>query len=335
MAPELFQNSPSAVAATSLITSRLKLGADAKIPLPGWAAFLVSLGQRVSREAFVLSSASRQVVVITVPNRNFAALLITSGFLTEYYQRLEALDVDQHFQRLSELTVGASLLYSQSAEGPSRIVNYECVTDTPFGSAIRVRDGKNFLSLAKDRSLQLRPIATKRVAKARAPKNVGLDLLDVLLSSDVAAEIKTSSSCDALIVGNKSRNLFEATEGRFSVATATRPVSGVLADILRPRDMTGKHSRSRIEAVAEAESTPGSPAVVVADGQTAMNVLEGRWPSSQHVVVLDRSDFSFESACQRVYVELTRGWKDLPWLTELNVPTGMEVVGYTEKIRKC
>ncbi len=322
-------------------SDRLKVGPLGKNVLPEWCRLLLELGQSIASNADE-TIRTRQVVVCTVPARSYAALLIASGILLDRYESIQNTSPEEHFESLIALPPNTPLMLrppgSSTTTSKVRLVGH---LERGGVEYIKIEERKGRLRLLpKDQCLRLARVETTNTSRfgSRRDMRQDLGLLEAMLPTEVALSVVSSSSFECLILGHAEKNLIESEEGIFSAFVDGTVRTGALRDFVRPANESGAHSRTRIDSVSGANQTltanSDKPAVIIADGATALFALDHRWRDHDQVIVLDRSSPPFDGALDQINANLIRGYDELTWLKELTVPAGIELTGYVQVVRR-
>lgn len=306
------------------------------MPLPAWARFMISLGERVATSG---PEKPGLVVALSVPARAFAATLIAaSAVITAFREGPSASDAAAHFDYLASLADGTAITHHRAnSVQQGRLVGVEA---SPYDGRpvvrIRLRKEDRLLPVGLCREIQvIDDPGTLKVRREKLIRHPAF-LSSALPGIDVAV-LSASSRLDCVIVGAKQLLEDELIANEFAAGDGKSVYTGSLQEIVRARNVTAKKGAYRsalVSAISEDADVPVSsspPGVVVFDGARAFNNYRSRWPSSKWVVILDRGLPSAQEGAAAVNQGYATRADDSDVLARLAVPPGIEALSYVER----
>jgi hypothetical protein len=271
------------------------------IPLPAWATYFWTLGEKIGETA---TKIPRVITVVSVPTRDFVAAFAATGFLSAWSISAQLTDPNV-------LPVGQHVFVPFSGELRLAVVSgREPVLDPLTGRSVEAvvvdfKDKyKTKVKLCPGRTHRL--IRTTQTfsagTKQRARPPEPTQLCDSAVHGDPAV-YEESESLDCVILGNPRVLEPELTAQEFR---PLRQRSGTLSGIVRAKEFSpGEpwHTRIISSRVRSLPEFPGAPALVIFDGARTFKKWRLHFGSSNSLVILDRSDPEYASTVQVVEEE--------------------------------
>ncbi|NNB93701.1 hypothetical protein HI113_07235 [Corallococcus exiguus] len=292
-------------------------------PLPSWAMFLFQLGTVMGAWTH---PKERLIAAVSLPTRAYAALLIAAGFLSER-------SIYKQMGGTASLEPGSSV-FVQDAFGWYR-ARVEGPVVLPGGEpALRLKIAKDVTEyLLAKRTRRIRRSAKTHVFTGRRKSYdqytpVDSDLCEQLLKGDTTTYLATPG-LDCLIAGAVGEMQGELSTTEFWAVESSGKCRGRLAEVVRPFGFEGIGNSWHTRVLGThnplvATLAPAKPEVVILDGGAACRRWRTSFPSSEMIMVLDRSVPNVgEGASEVIEMHASRlegGGPELP-----PVPEGMEV----------
>ena len=274
-------------------------GDHASRALPQWAGVVAGLGEALAE----IDPGQRRIVVgITLPARGYAAALAAAAHVLRRNQLepMEPSDADIHFE----------VLRAQPEGTPIKLLQGGRVHDGRL-LGIEEREGKELLTISTRGMKRYLPKAVALSVSVADRAKAGADLrsrrIDIppllapFLTDKEAAAFMTQTRLDCVIAGTMTQIAADLTEPSFTADAGARSL-GSLQDLARAAGAPGASSASRAQLIAggasEEELPDNAPRLVIFDGGRAYVRLAHAWPASHHLVVIDRSHASAESAAE-------------------------------------
>ena len=301
---------------------------DREHPLPDWARWFIAVGQATADNA--PDPTHRQWLVVTLPDRRFAAALCAHGITCALARSTNILDVESRF---ADSIPGDSYLTWLDANGQTRfgrylgiergLIHYQRRDHGGWGpSARRTIDmATSFWPASGD---------TESVGAHDPAEHSGFALAATGCSAE---QFLARSDIDTVIVGIRTEIENELTSDTFACSGER----GTLIDTVRPRELVGhgQHYRSTVlSSASRPDQTEGStchgPAIF--DGPGAY--LRHRDSVSAHtcIVILDRWQPASAEAASTARIERNETWIEAPVPHLPPVPPGIEVYQWTEEL---
>jgi hypothetical protein len=288
------------------------------------------------------SDGRRLIVGLSVPTRAYAAVLAGTGAVLARAQRLDPAEADaeSYFEYLGDLPKGTSVSWNNgTSKRPGVLLGMK---DTPLGRRLMIQvsmsgDLREACTLESCLGVQVLDDTVKLPMGAgrRRSAGSGVPVLAKLLPGPAIFPFVSRTTLDCLMVGVGSTLTAECSE-ELGVhdPTSDRYLSAPIAQLLRVRVPTGAKDtyRSVIAATASAKMMQvlagARPGVVVFDGAQAYLRWRTSWPSTQALLVLDRSEAHAEEGAaaldqDRMLYGDTEGVPEFPEL-----PDGIEITAY-------
>lgn len=259
------------------------------------------------------SGNSRLIAAVATPVRAFAAALCGVGAVLRLSAEPVAVDVGRRLAELTALPLGASVVCRNDNAKTQRGVfaGFDEIDGCRFvvvdigGSVARKIPVERCdrIEVFDGEAPSGRRVATVRTAKA--------GLVSAAFGDGDATAFLRASRLDCILVARERELEFEVGEP-FALVSGRNTVEGCLQDLLRIMRFGRKGDAHRCDVVptiswpVRRDQKP-SPAVVVFDGAHAYLRWGEIWPSSHHIVVLDRRDSRFDEAVDRVNATHIRG----------------------------
>ena len=304
-------------------------------PVPSWAAFFLSLGERV---ALAHEGGRRVTVVVVPPVRCFAAATAaTAAVVAVAYVAQAVPDVEEHFNVLARLPLDAALVVKMGTriyagkfagvedcgQGPGIRVNYQGMTHyIPKQLCQRVQVGAG----------------GKRTLPRGSPRSSRSDFgpIAAIVGREVAVQFVSVPTVDVVLVGNVALLSQELS------AVLVRPTSvesgGIvaLAGLLRAaRSLPeGGISRSMLvsDRVAEFEMpVSDTPHVVVFDGARAFARYRTEFMQSSWIAILDRCSPAFMEGAEIANEEFATRTGEANLVSKATIPPGTEVQAFQRR----
>jgi hypothetical protein len=304
-------------------------------PLPGWARYLIELGQF----AVLHRLPDRRLVVgISVASRAYAALFAALGVATAAYEDPEKGDPRAHFDWLASLPVRTRLRYRHGTHlYCGELLGVEQRAGDEHLAIRTLSAGLTYLR-RWDMCGDIQPLEPGEEFVRRRPLTANPTFLAACWPGLDPLVHASYTSLDCLLIGIKDALRPEALEQEF-VCPVGAAVShtGVLNDLLRcdafehnPND----HDRTTILS-SFADEVPSRlkrevPPAVVFDGAAAYLRLRSHWRKSPWIVVIDRTSAAAIAAGDAFNQELALSLNDAD---VGKPPAGFEVRAYYEAFR--
>lgn len=311
-------------------------------PMPGWGAFLLTLGAKVSD----LAVEERVVAAASLPTRDFAALLISAGIVVASSARpVHQMTPRAYFDYLAALPIGTPVTLREGSRQKAGVLQGVDITDGEERLIVQVQPnhfgGLRHLLPVSECSRVSRADVGKLSRGERGRRILGVtDFLRAAMPGSDAYAFASQSRLDCLLVCNLTSLREEATAKCFAAVGGSggAPKPGAIQDLIRCRKLntSGRHYRSDARASAadprEYVRTAGTPPVVVFDGASAFLRWRHLFRSSRWIIVLDRSARGTEYAAEAVEQDYVQSRvSDTDPFTDLALPPGVELLGYLSK----
>lgn len=274
--------------------------------LPGWARFFISAGAGLATGT---DDQCRTVFAIAVPARGYGATLSASGAVLARAKVPIDRDIHAHFAFLSSLPAGALVRYI-SPKGTKYVGKLERLAIPDRNGYVAFRSGEIVHRIPVESCCGIQPITDEsvRVPKRWSPQPASPDagLVDALLEPDVRASFRFRSRIECVVVGNERALLDEATAAPFAIVRpGKQPLDGRLQDVLRVRRSCryGEGYRSEVYPASGGRSLdglPSPPPLAIFDGSLAFLNRGSLFPSSNWLVILDRTEPRFLDAVSEI-----------------------------------
>jgi hypothetical protein len=308
--------------------------ADIWQPVPEWGQFLLELGRRFAR---FHSAQGELVVALTLPTRAYAAALAATGVVLERAAKSSGnSDALLHFQQLTDLVKlqGPTPVYLK--EGENKHITGQ-LTSVRNGHLVVLTGGEHngwlthYVPRARSLGVQLADHA-KRLGRAYKILNSGFEFLDRCLPGLNPVDFASETLFDCAIIGVRDHLRAEMTETTFRLqGTPSRPVEGCLQDILRVRDFLppGANYRSKVlSPMLQPITTNLQPLVAIFDGGRGFLRYRDAWGSVPWLVLLDRTESSFDEAASAINSDHLYRSNDAEDLNLPPIPPAIEVMTF-------
>jgi hypothetical protein len=308
------------------------------VPLPRWARSLIELGDKIARFD---PQGARLVVAMALPTRAFGAALIGASVVASAFE-MNAPDTDlaEHFDLLASLPPGTAITHHRRnsiRQGSLLGVDErDGVRRVGIETGVEKRRMTSYLPLEMCGEIQViedpGELRMMRRPLIRAP-----EFLARALRGIDAAGLSATTRIDCILVGSIDPLNEEIVREHFAVGPDGDRRVGNLQAILRAKRFAGQNTPYRSEVVAAgAESVPASaagasPPVVIFDGASGFINWRSRWPSSNWIVLLDRSSPSTQAGADTINYGYSLRLSDSDVLAGLELPQSIETVSYLER----
>lgn len=268
--------------------------------LPLWAAIMTRIGADLAE---VDPTQQPLVVGVTLPARGFAAALSAAAHVLRRNELdpVEPDDPDAHFDDLCALPEGTAIKFMLGGRLHEGRLLGRVERDGKEFLKIKTRGVDRFLPKKVALDVQMPDVARDSGQDLRSRRIDVPPLLAGLVDGPTADAYASRSRVDCILVGTLTALTADLTAREFVVAESRSDV-GCLQDLVRAQDVAGAAAGSRSALVAggtdEADLPSLEPHLVVFDGGRGYTRLGHRWPSSHHLVVLDRSSAQAEPAAE-------------------------------------
>lgn len=312
---------------------------EVRRPIPDWARQFIEIGFQISREAPLLTN--KLTVCIVVPTRTYAAALIAAGIVRGAYSAKPR--TSDHFARLLELPAYTPLYRVDRKSGLfyRALVSHAEIVRGERGLWIAVQEGKRgngrVHALIRENQANDIFVSDKMHQLVQNPKGEpirgNIAFLRGLYDEVEAYGLVLTSDRQLVVVSNKTR-----LQGELSLPTLTwrgRRSEGTFLDLIRPRGLAGWTETFRSIVISamydphELSEDDLEVPFVVFDG--AISYLRGNatWRQSHSIVILDRTEPSFESAVEDIRHRFIYR-VDSSGLEQLVAPHGTDLVMFEE-----
>lgn len=297
-------------------------------PLPHWAVWFINLGAITTR--LDSKPAVRRWIIVSVPDRRFAASLIAHGVVCARAANSGPLPIEARFDGRE---AGSKLTWID-ANGENRFgkligiadgrISYRRRVHGGWGTTVDSRPLENADSFwpAEDDG-EFSGARQAAATPAFVTAAVGIHADQILSSSDI----------DTLLIGTRTDLQADLSKWTFTAGGAR----GALIDTVRPRELVprGQHHRSAIiSATSDPDDTLGSschgPAVF--DGAGGYLRHRDSVEAATNIVVLDRWHPRSEDAAAVARIERNETWVAAPPTPYGEVPAAIEVFEWTEAL---
>lgn len=296
-------------------------------PLPGWAKWLVELGA-----ASAAPSADGMIrwVVVSVPDRRFAAALVAHGAVVTALQRRAAPPVEQRFKGVAN----DGYLTWIDSNGECRFGRFRGISNGQIHYVGRVHggwaDAKSSRPLENAASFWPAPADEEFVGGRPAADEPEFALA---FSSGSGCPLLESSSIEATLVSVRTE-LDQELRSKDFVASGT---AGALRDTVRPRHLraAGEHFRSVvISAAADPDSVAGVPVggPTIFDGPGGYLRLRDAVKRDINLVIIDRWDPRADDLAAVVRSERAHTWLEAEPLCVAAPPAAIELYQWAEEL---
>jgi hypothetical protein len=327
------QDSVSAEAPLEHLQCRIE---EEWVPLPHWARFMLQSGAASARTR---TESCRLVIALSVPTRSFAAALaaaaaVGASFLEVPTER----DSAAHFRYLA-------------AQDPGTAVTHLRGDSLEQGTLLGVRDGtvdgkprlevklhQETILLPEKLCDRIQVIADPGALSTRPRKLVRApEFLERALPGANIPSLSAITRADCVVVGVKRLLEYEFTAERFAVLEDEIPYEGHLQSIVRAREFGGQNDPYRSMVIAasadgDAQLPVSPPRTAVFDGAPAFTNWRSAFPSSNWVVIIDRSSPSAETGAAAINQTYAMRAAEASELFEFPVPAGVEVLAYVDQL---
>lgn len=295
--------------------------------LPAWATWLVELGTAAAAQS---ADGLTRWIVVSVPDRRFAATLVAHGAVVTALQRRAAPPVEQRFTGVRK---GAHLTWIDGS-GESRFGRYLGISDNEIHYQGRVHGGwAGALSrrpLQNAASFWPAPADEEFVGGRPAADD---SLFALAFSSDGGSPLLESSSIEATIVSVRAELDQELRSKDFAAAG----VAGALRDTVRPRHLcgAGEHFRSVvISAAADPDSIAGVPVggPAIFDGPGGYLRLRDAAQRETNLVIIDRWSPRADDVAAVARSERAHTWVEAEPLRVSAAPAAIEVYQWAAEL---
>jgi hypothetical protein len=264
-------------------------------PLPDWASFYWQLGARVARWD---SPTHRAVCVLSIPTRDFAAPIVTAGYLAARSVAAQLADEEA-------FPVGSTILF-ESGNGLWNLGRITERTHHPLvGPSFAVQIAKNnrrIISTCKVARFvrSTESFDPERRSKPARPRSAvaSSDFCHALLSGGAPVYLR-SERPRSVIVGPLTilESECQAPIWRVAEENAT---PGSLGDLLRVHELLDAHEPWHTRILSSRLTLDGSstPDLVVLDGTSALTRGRTQFEGSDQIFILDRSSTTTDEACR-------------------------------------
>ncbi len=311
-------------------------GADGWAPLPEWARFMLRAG---AAAATIQPDAGRLVIALSVPTRAFAAALAaTSAVATAFRETPSDRDGAAHFRYLSSQAAGTPVTHRRDnslEQGTLLGIQEDDAGDGKPRLVVQLAKEKILLPEELCERIQVitnpGELTSRRKQLVKAPEF----LARALKEADIPS-LSGTTRVDCVIVGVKRLLEYELATERFAVSDGGRLYEGHLQSIVRAREFAGQNDPFRcsvIPASAEGDGQPldSAPTTVIFDGVAAFNNWRSAWPSSNWLVIIDRSSPSADDGAAAINQAHAMRAAEADELRELSVPAGVEMLTYVDR----
>ncbi len=320
---------------------RINGGAGGNQTLPIWASFLLEVG---------LTSGSyeqgdlRTITVLALPTRLFASVLVSGGLVLARSVRSPKHHHSGRFEWLAQMQSGTEVFLDIKSRRIRGVLQgsvlmrgkqwLKVVLDSPHESA-----ATHFIDDGDAQRISI-PHPANDVANSRTASRSVIQrrvFLRELVGREALISLARESRTDVVVVGSRNKLRHESFDFRLAVSSGQNGeiIGGRLSDILRVEGiLPADHPyRTRIISTVSGtrgESSSNEPFSVVFDGASPFLRWRHLWPSSQWVVVLDRTDSQCDAAASAINTLYARRGDGEPIrFPALNIPYGLEATSFT------
>lgn len=308
---------------------------DKNIQLPDWGYFFIELG--VFSSHFIQGN-SRLIIALTVPIRSFCSPLITYGYVCNKWQNFPKKNYLEYAEYLKTLPLGTPiLLHSEVGRNFKGLLKgYKVIDNILYFAVEYEQSSTRYVKINESRRIEViqSNVVLPKNQKGRAESPTS-DFCLAILGSEYTPLQYIESNLEAVIIGPKNKIEAEVMNQEFTVS---RGQVGTLQDILRIKEFQSdtKFYRSRIISdrikLTKIQSGVEDSPLVVFDGAQGFLKWRNYWRESAWVVVLERTEYQFDSAVEQINREFTLRGKENNYieLVNLEVPVGIELMIFSE-----
>jgi len=311
-------------------------------PLPSWAHFFVTLGDRI---ASYIPQNGPLVVVLSLPTRAYAAALAGAGVVLSRAQSTDAhANAESHFKMLCELVSKEPNIpvdYIENVKGKlkktgARLQGVEIRDGVPTLVVLTGTESKGGLtSFINERSASKVQLARKAslVGRSRSLQQQTF-LIDILGSASIS-NFLFRTRLDCAIVGTAHQLKIEIMETPLGIRTTDgKLIKGHFQDILRVRRFLtdSQHYRSDVFPIAQEGCLPSivqnQTNTVIFDGANGFLKWRDECRGLPWLVLLDRTELHFAEAVEAVKIEDMNRVSDAKSLRFPVIPPGIEITTF-------
>lgn len=306
------------------------------LSLPSWCISYIELGVQVAQ---VQQVETRYTVALAIPTRAYASTFIALGIVLASSSRLQI--SEEYFQFITSQPPGTSVVYQTKNRKLRGVIErfydkngqiYICITTGKRETVqFPLRENVSKLVIA-ERDFKLRNY------QKGSKVEVATSFLQACIEESLS--FVTQTQLDCLIVGQLSQFRVEATETIIGLEKGINFIEGNPQDILRVQQFLGANEAYRCQIMATSseidEDIPleiQNPAIVLFDGANAYLRHNPRWSAAHQIVMLDRTERSFQDAVDSINQGYIRRVEDKRLNFAFNLPDGVAAIVYQEKTR--
>lgn len=320
-------------------------------PLPGWLRYHSAVGAIAGRYSV---NGRRLVIAAAVPTRAYCAAFNSLGVVTANASADGVfVESELHFQRLRQLPFGAAVLYRQKSKKlKGRLEGSDTVPqkDGTEKPCVRIRvhnrgsGGLTHLVYAENaHKVEIVGGVQGELPKKQKGRRVksSIEFVDEFFPNESLESVALKSRVLCAIVGRANALLREMKETKLAVQSSDKQqvTRGTLQDVVRIRAFAGNEADHFLADVVPVDSKTvdldDSPPVVVFDGAAGFLKQRSKWPLSNLVVILDRTEPGFDDAVaaqNETYMKRRVGDNEVEGLASLpDAPPGVEIVAFEER----
>jgi hypothetical protein len=270
---------------------------DKAVPLASWAIYWLEIGKRLA--AIPHSTGERLVAGFVLPVLDYAAVLTTMGLVCSLARHEVTHEPNpERFARLAELPAGhpvrvltgGKLYNGHVADLPGE----RTATVLP----INVSKSANATVYFRCTPANCMRCEPTQISSAADHEQRGLRIIDspsfvsALLDGLPLESLCLGTRHDYVLIGTRAVLLSEASaEIAVGKSGKSSGLAGTAHDVIRMRNGAGDYRGIMVPATVAQPSVPDQPPrVVIFSGAAGFLRLRHRFPSSHHVVLIDRSE---------------------------------------------
>jgi hypothetical protein len=312
--------------------------------LPLWSKFLATLGAAAVRG---YGAGLRTVTVITAPTRSFCAPFAALGSLFTLSSIQSDLDSEKHFQTLCELSSQSDigLVYFRDGRRHDAVfAGVQKVGGVPYIRVCVQAHGRErtggatfFVNAEECANVHIR--ADGAVCLSRSWKGRKLsrytDFTATVLGDAQTPELSLpDGERGILIVGRVNALRVEVTQEVIGFPSAGQMIEGCLQALLQVRKFSSSGDQGLVDVAPSSGKGPSTrlhPRLVIFDDNSGYLRCREQFPSSNILVVLDRTDPHFQEAVSATNAAFMKRDGEVVLDDLIRPPRGLELMSHLEK----
>lgn len=301
------------------------------IHLSNWGKFFINLGNLTCQ---MIAKKSGLIIALAVPTRAFASVLISLGFI---FTKLHCFHDENYIiysEYLKTLPLGTSVLLRSEVGRKYKGLFQGCKNiNGKLHFAIEYEHSS--IRYVKNEESKRIEVLDSEVTLPKTQKGREIipesDFCKILLGDECTSILAEESNLEIAIIGPKKLLRNEAIDQEFVTRTSQ---IGILQEILRIREFQSSNRSYRTRVISDrnryvsAHSNISDPPLVIFDGALGFLKWRNYWKKSNWIVILDRTEYQFDSAVEQInreYIQNRKNDSNIE-ISNIEIPFGIEVM---------